>query len=113
MFLNFFDRVFGQILVDLRDDVDFDVIMQVATQIGQGPWRCDDDQRPHVVRTHQFFERRRYSADEPVLLKLMPIGRLDCATSWTYARKSATWSVGALLMRWRIVIEEHSFRLEV
>ena len=43
MLFNHVDRVFGKVLVELRDDAGFDVVMQVVAQIGQGPWRCDDD----------------------------------------------------------------------
>jgi len=50
---------------------------------------------------------------EPVLLEVMPIGRLNGAAPWTYVGESATWSVCSLLMRWWIMIDEHSFRLQV
>jgi hypothetical protein len=103
----------GEILVNPGDDASFNVTVQITPQVGQSPRRCGYDQRSDMALTHHFLEHCGYCTDEMMLLEVMPISRFDGAASGTHAGETAPWPVGALLMSWWVVVDEHPFGPQV
>ena len=102
------DGLLGQVLVDFRDDAALHLGMESAAQLGKGPGRRDDDQRPDLALTDDLLQGVGDDVGKPVLLDLVPVGRPNGATAGADARKGAAGLVAALLPRGRILIAQNS-----
>src|SRR5262249_9280739 len=68
----------------------------------------------HLTLAHQSFHCCRNSLSEAVLFQLVPIGIFNAAAEvGAGALESATRSIAPLLVRWRIVIDEHTLDPEI
>jgi hypothetical protein len=107
------ERMFGEVLVYLSNDACLYIGMKRAAQFGERPWRSYHDERI-LVGTNHLFDHCCDSTSEPVLLDLVPVGRLNsspAACKRDFAQASRT--IASLLVRSRIFVFKHLFGLEV
>src|SRR5580704_16357913 len=104
--LDFVDRLLGEVLVDLGDDVGLDVLVQGLAQVGEGARGRSDDECFHVALAYELLQRCRHLTGEVVLLQFVPIGLRHRAAAMPDAGVAAARPVGALLVGRRIYIDE-------
>jgi hypothetical protein len=104
----------GQVFVDFGDDPLLHIRVECKPQISQRSRRGDHNEYLNLTLAHQSFHCCRNSLSEAVLFQLVPIGIFNAAAEvGAGALEGAARSIAALLVRWRIVIDEHALDLEI
>src|SRR6516162_8649084 len=114
MLLDLGNRMLSQILVDFRDDPSTHICMERTSQVRQRARRSGDDKCLHVARTHELLQGGSDMAREAMLLEVVPVGILHAAAEVRPCTfECAPGAIRALLMGWRVVVNEHAFGLQV
>jgi hypothetical protein len=114
MFLDLIDRVLGQVLVDFGDDPTLHIGVEGNSQVRKRPRWGDHDQRLHLALTYEPFHGRSDSLRKPVVFELVPISIVNAATQVrTSALECAARPIAALLVCWRIIIDENPLSHEI
>lgn len=110
MLLNICSGVSRQVLADFGNNFAVYVGVKCRAQIRQSTGRCHDDNRLDLFCTNQLFPCGRYMVSEAMLFYIVPIGRRYTAASICCRTfEGAAWAVSALLVSWRIVVNEYVF----
>ena len=114
MLLDLKDGMLGQVFVDFGNDPLLHIGVECRPQIRQCSRRGDHDECLHVALAHQPFHCCRDSLSEAVLFQLVPIGISNAAAEVGAGSLEGTArAIAALLVRWRIVIDEYALDSQI
>ena len=106
--------MFGQVLVYLRDNASLHVGVECVSQFSERLWRRHHDEGLRLARSDHLFHGRCDLSREPMLLDVMPIGRLDSASATCKGSLAdPSWPIAALLVGGRIFLLKHLLSPEI
>ncbi len=109
MLLDLKHGMLGQVFIDFGNDPLLHIGVDCNPQVSQCSRRGDHDECLHVALAHQPFHCCRDSLSEAVLFQLVPIGISNAAAEIGAGSLEGTArSIAALLVRWRIVMDEYA-----
>src|ERR1700676_4507214 len=114
MLADFVDRMLGEILVDLRNDLLLHVVMKSFAQIGERTRRRDHDQSLDLALAHHLLKRCGGFVRKLMFFQLVPVGLADARAARTDRGMRPARAVAALVVGRRILlVDKDPLGLEV